>query len=142
MTKDKFCSFIDAVVKMRGMVTDTQALEVQSVYPTWKSGLQYAVGERILYNESLYKVSVAHTSQSDWTPDIALALFEPLDIVNEGDTNKPIAAAVGMRYYKDKYYYDETDGNTYLCTRQDTEDGTVLYYMPSALVSVYFELVK
>ena len=141
MTKDRFYSFIDAVVKMRGMATDAQALEIQSVYPDWKSGVQYIVGERVLYNDSLYKVSMDHTSQSDWTPDVARTLFEPLDVVNEGTLENPIAAASGMRYYKDKYYFDETDGNIYLCTRQDTDDGTVLHFMPSALVGVYFSTI-
>lgn len=141
MTKDRFCAFIDAVVKMREMATDTQAIEIQSIYPDWKSGTQYVVGERVLYNDSLYKVVQAHTSQVTWTPDVTPALFEPLDVVNEGTLENPIAAVSGMRYYKDKYYFDETDGNIYLCTRQDTDDGTVLHFMPSALVGVYFSTI-
>ena len=141
MTKDRFYSFIDAVVKMREMATDAQAIEIQSIYPDWKTDIQYAVGERVLYNNSLYKVSMDHTSQATWTPDVTPALFEPLDVVNEGTLENPIVAVSGMRYYKDKYYFDETDSNIYLCTRQDTDDGTVLHFMPNALVGIYFSTI-
>ena len=141
MTKEKFNSFINAVVKMRDLATDEQALEVASMYPDWKIGVAYTIGERVLYNNKLYKVAQNHTSQADWTPDIVPSLFEVLDAVNDGTLEKPIIASAGMRYYKDKYYLDETDGKVYLCIRQDSEDGTVLHYMPSALIGIYFQII-
>ena len=50
-------------------------------------------------------------------------------------------AAVGMRYYKDLYYAD--GDKIYLCTRDDTNgQGTILHYVPSQLVGIYFEEVK
>jgi hypothetical protein len=64
-------------------------------------------------------------------------------VVNEGDLAHPIIAAIGMVYFKDKYYLDETDGKVYLCIRDDSNsNGTALYYMPSTLVGVYFELAE
>lgn len=87
MTKDRIRSFIDAVVKMREIATDTQAIEVQSIYPTWKENTQYAIGERVLYNEVLYKVLIDHASQSDWAPDVAVSLFAKVlvtdDVISE-----------------------------------------------------------
>ena len=82
MTKDRVRSFIDAVIKMRGFVTDEQAVEVQAIYPDWKSDVDYVVGERVLYNDILYKVLIAHKSQSDWTPDVAVSLFAKVLIVD------------------------------------------------------------
>ena len=35
----------------------------------------YAVGDKVRYNGTLYKVLQAHTSQADWTPDAAPSLF-------------------------------------------------------------------
>lgn len=82
MTKDRVRSFIDAVIKMRGLATDEQAVEVQSIYPDWKSDVDYEVGERVLYEDILYKVLTAHKSQSDWTPDVAVSLFAKVLIVD------------------------------------------------------------
>jgi hypothetical protein len=41
----------------------------------WKESVDYVVGERVLYNDVLYKVITAHTSQADWSPNIAPSLF-------------------------------------------------------------------
>lgn len=117
------------------------AKENVGLYPVWVIGKEFEIGDRIDHKGKLYKVIQAHTSQITWTPDVTPALFEPLDVVNEGTLEKPIVAASGMRYYKDKYYFDETDGNIYLCIRQDTDDGTVLHFMPNALVEIYFSTV-
>ena len=82
MTKDRVRSFIDAVIKMRGLATDEQAVEAPSIYPDWKSDVQYEVGERVLYEDVLYKVLTAHKSQSDWAPDVAVSLFAKVLIVD------------------------------------------------------------
>lgn len=140
MKRDKAIAFIEAVKKVREIMSDDIALENMAIYPEWKENVELSVGNRVVYEDKLYKVIQAHTTQATWTPTNALTLFEPLDIVNEGTLGNPIVAAVGMTYYKDKYYLDETDGKVYLCTRQDTDDGTVLHYMPSALVGLYFAL--
>ncbi len=54
---------------------DDAAIENAILFPSWKVGMNYSVGERIRYNNLLYKVLQAHTSQSDWTPDVAPSLF-------------------------------------------------------------------
>jgi hypothetical protein len=38
-------------------------------------GIDYTVGNRVLFNEVLYKVLIAHTSQEAWTPADAPSLF-------------------------------------------------------------------
>lgn len=38
-------------------------------------GHAYAVGDKVRYNGTLYKVLQSHTSQEDWTPDTAPSLF-------------------------------------------------------------------
>ena len=54
---------------------DAEALEVQYLYPDWRSGKKYATGYRVNYNGILYKVLQDHTSQSDWTPDTTASLY-------------------------------------------------------------------
>lgn len=56
-------------------LTDEQALQVQNVFPIWEAGVQYLVGERVIYNDVLFKVITQHKSQADWTPATAPSLF-------------------------------------------------------------------
>lgn len=55
-------------------LTEEQAMELSTVYPKWKSGVAYKVGDIISYGENsvgdpqLYKIVQAHTSQDDWIP--------------------------------------------------------------------------
>lgn len=143
MKRKRAYAIIDAIKNVRAILTDEDALEHIALYPDWEVDKVVAVGDRIEHNGKLYKVITAHTTQEAWTPDVALTLFEPIDIVNEGTLEKPIIAAVGMTYFKDKHYLDETDGKIYLCVRDDSNgNGIVLYYVPSALVGVYFEMVN
>lgn len=75
ITKNKTRAIVDALVKLRGLATDEQACEVAILYPAWKEEVNYTVGERVLYNDVLYKVLQAHTSQANWAPDVAVSLF-------------------------------------------------------------------
>ena len=70
-------------VKLREMATDEQSLQGPKLYPVWKEDVDYVVGERVLYNEVLYKVLQVHTSQADWTPDAAHSLFAKVLIPDE-----------------------------------------------------------
>lgn len=70
-------------IKLREMATDEMSLQVPNLYPMWKEGMAYAVGYRVLYNEVLYKVITAHTSQEDWTPDVSPSLFAKVLIPDE-----------------------------------------------------------
>lgn len=54
---------------------DTAAIESPELFPNWKVDTQYAVGDRVRYEGVLYKVLQAHTSQAEWTPDVAVSLF-------------------------------------------------------------------
>lgn len=63
---------------------DEQALMVPTVFPLWAVGVPYQVDFKVRYNEVLYKVIQAHTSQEDWHPDVAVSLFTKV-IVGEVD---------------------------------------------------------
>lgn len=71
-------------------LTDEQALEIASVYPTWTVGVSYVTGVIISYgvnstgDPQLYKVLQDHTSQADWTPDTASSLYEAFGLDDEG----------------------------------------------------------
>ena len=75
MTRQEAEKFVQSIVTLRTSATDELALEAVSIYPAWQTGKAYTIGERIRYNNVLYKVLQAHTSQDDWTPDTAVSLF-------------------------------------------------------------------
>lgn len=75
MNREEAKSIIAALVKLRESATDEQALAAQELYPAWREDVEYAVGIRVLFEGTLYKVLQAHTSQSDWTPAASHSLF-------------------------------------------------------------------
>lgn len=63
-------------------LSDAQALQVPMLFDEFDgNGVAYEVGKRVLYNDILYKVIQAHTSQADWTPVAAPSLFAK--VINE-----------------------------------------------------------
>lgn len=75
MTREEAKLFIEAFVKLRELATDDMSLQVPNLYPTWKSEVEYKVNDRVLYNDTLYKVLQDHTSQETWTPTDTPSLF-------------------------------------------------------------------
>lgn len=65
---------------------DAKALTIQEFYDDWEVGVKYEVGTYIRYEEVLYKVITAHTSQSDWTPTSASSLFAKVLTDPTGET--------------------------------------------------------
>lgn len=145
MKRDIALKVVDYLKNTRNLITEEMALNYVALYPNWEKqiGKELIVGERIEFEDRLYKVLTTHTAQETWAPNVAPTLFEPIDVVNEGTLSSPIIAAAGMTYFKDKYYLDETDGKIYLCIRDDSNgNGTALHFMPSALVGTYFKLAE
>lgn len=83
MTRAEAEKIIAALVTLRELATDEQALKAPTLYPAWRSGVAYTAGQRVLYNAVLYKVLQAHTSQETWTPDTAPSLFAKVLIPDE-----------------------------------------------------------
>lgn len=118
-------------------LTDKEALEVKEMYPKWESGLSVNVGERYLYEDVLWEVIQAHTTQENWKPSISTSsLWKTVDVEHEGTLEDPIIYTPPMQLYKDKYY--KQNDIVYKCTR-DSE--IPLSHDLSALVGTYVELV-
>ena len=56
-------------------LTAEEVEEVTYLFNEFEVGKSYIVGDMLVCNDKLYKVVQAHTSQSDWTPDITASLF-------------------------------------------------------------------
>lgn len=115
------------VVQMfAGSLSEESALEVASIYDAWKIGKPYVAGEFVKYGTNgvgdaqLYKVVSAHTSQSDWTPDVTPALYTPIGLNDSGYPvwSRPTGAHDAYNKgdivdYNGALYESLIDGNVY-----------------------------
>ena len=97
-----------------GYLPDEEAETVTALFPDWEDGKAYAVGDRVKFNELLYRCVQAHTSQSDWTTDVSVSLFKAIGIA---DDDIPLwSQPVGTEdaYMKgDKVHYPDAEGGVY-----------------------------
>lgn len=71
-------------------LTNEERLDKISIYPKWERDIFYQENEKVRHQDKLYKVIQNHTSQDDWTPDVATSLF--VEIVADeviGEFKKP-----------------------------------------------------
>lgn len=115
-------------------VDDQTALRMLSYYPEWEVGKSYPKGFKVQYKEKLYKVATAHTSQADWTPDVAATLFVRIDETHDGSEFDPIPYDGNMTLESGKYYTQ--NGERYVCIR---DTGNPVYHALVDLVGIYVE---
>lgn len=123
-TEPDYDELIGAVKKMLSTqaeeLSDEDALDVAALFPTWASklGMQVNVGERLWYNEKLYKVIQAHTTQEDWTPDVVPGLYTEVSILEWPDFVQPTgvqdAYMTGDKVtFEGTHYVSLIDNNTW-----------------------------
>lgn len=83
----KLRRIIETAVHALGL-EDTDALDVQTLYPAWSCGANYEPGQRVRYDGVLYRCLQAHAAQEAWTPAAASSLWarvlvESSDAVSE-----------------------------------------------------------
>ena len=62
---------------------DETSADTPEIFPAFDpDGHAYKTGDKISYGGKTYKVLQDHTSQPDWTPDVAVSLFA--EIINQG----------------------------------------------------------
>ena len=99
-------------------LTPEELIDIINIYQTWGSGLDVKVDEMYKYNGELFKVIQAHTTQSDWQPDIVPALFnkiQPPSVIPEwvqpsGAGDAPNTG--DRRIYNGEVYESLIDANT------------------------------
>lgn len=99
---------------------DESALQGIELFPLWKAipPMEYEVGDRIRYNDTLYKCVQAHTSQSDWTPDVTPALWVEVSIEEFPKWKQPTGAqdaySKGDKVsHNGKHWVSTVDGNVW-----------------------------
>lgn len=107
-------------------LNDEQAMEVADLYPAWVDKKAYAVDEIVKYGVNadgetqLYKVIQAHTSQADWTPDVANSLFKAVGFTDSGVSiwTQPLGATDAYMKgdvvsYNDQIWISDVDNNVW-----------------------------
>ena len=60
-------------------LSDEDALSGIELFPKWSSEAVYAVGDRVRYEDTLYKCLTAHNAQPTWTPADSPSLWVRID---------------------------------------------------------------
>lgn len=116
MKRSELYKIREMIEKAAASLTDTEALEAPALFPAWAVGKAYTVGERVAYGGKLYKVLQAHTSQADWTPDVAVSLFAEVAKPGEIPVWKQPTGAQDAYNTGDKVHYPDEAGPVYVST--------------------------
>ena len=97
---------------------DATALTGVELFPNWMADHAYDTGERVQYEDTLYKCVQAHTSQNSWTPDITPALWARVSIDEYPEWVQPTgvqdAYSIGDKVsHNDKHWISEVDANVW-----------------------------
>lgn len=69
-------AILEKAMTIASGLTDAEAVTATCLHPRWSAGgVAYAKGQRVQYENTLYTVLQAHTSQATWTPTDAPSLF-------------------------------------------------------------------
>lgn len=103
-----------------GTIDEVTASEHTDLFSPWAAGIAYKIGDLRQYDDSLYRCVQAHTSQEDWTPDIAASLWSKVGdpTVEFPEWSQPIGAhdayATGDKVsYNGKHWASTIAGNVW-----------------------------
>ena len=92
-------------------MTDEEGLEYIPLFKSWETDTSYSLGDRVKYDNLLYKCVQAHTSQDDWTPDLTPALWTRVSVDEWPEWVQPTGAQDAYMT-GDKVTYE---GHHYIC---------------------------
>lgn len=79
ITRQKARTLRRHIEQASASLPDIDALDAVELFPNWKTDIEYEVGDRVRYEDTLYKCLTAHTSQSTWTPPDSPSLWVRVD---------------------------------------------------------------
>lgn len=120
MTREHALKLRELILKASVSLDDESALDGIELFPLWKAmpPMTYEIGDRVRYNDTLYKCVQAHTSQSDWTPDVTPALWTEVSIDEFPEWKQPTGAQDAYRIgdkvsHLEKHWISAIDYNVY-----------------------------
>lgn len=122
-------------------LTDEQALSVKLLHPEWEEfiGGSLSVGERVMYDNKLYKVKQEiNPVLENQPPSIeTAALYEEINEKHAGTKEDPIPFNNNMELELGKYY--SQNGVTYMCFRDSQQP---VYQNLADLVGIYVQIAE
>lgn len=121
-------SYVDDARRLRPIIEeaskslpDEEAVNAPELFPAWNGdGVAYEVGDRVSYEDFLWKCISAHTSQPDWTPVAAVSLWVRVDdpSIEWPEWRQPVGAAdaypAGAKVsHNDKHWISDVDANVW-----------------------------
>lgn len=116
ITKGKAKALRKAIEDAAVFLPDDKAIEAIELYPLWEIGVGYETGERIRYDEKLYRVVQSHTSQTGWEPPSVPALFTEIAYPGYIPVWKQPTGAQDAYMKGDKVHYPDKDSAVYAST--------------------------
>lgn len=120
MTREKARQLRAMIEKASVSLADEDALEAIELFPRWNEAKAYAIGDRVRYNDLLYKCLLDHQAQASWTPDTATSLWVRVDNPAEEwpEWRQPVgsadAYALGAKVsHNDKHWISIVDNNVW-----------------------------
>ena len=118
MTRAEAIEFRKKIELASAWTDDADALEIIDLFPLWKAGKDYIIGERVQHLGLLYKCVQAHTSQSDWAPDVTPALWVRVYVEEWPEWVQPAGSADAYNTgdkvtYKGQHYISLIDANVW-----------------------------
>lgn len=118
ITKEKARVLRRLIEQAAVTLNDEEALEGVELFPVWKTETAYGLNDRVQHEDVLYKCVQAHTSQSDWTPDVTPALWTRVSIEEWPDWIQPTGAqdayAEGDKVsHSEKHWISDVDVNVW-----------------------------
>ena len=128
ITIEKAKALRKKIESMSAELTDADAIDVPELFPKWTLK-EYAFGDRVRYEDILYKCLQAHTSLSDWTPDVAVSLWVRVDdpSIEFPEWKQPTGAQDAYMKgdkvsYNGKHYISIVDNNVWSPTTYGWEE--------------------
>ena len=118
MTREHARKLRQMIVKASASLPDEDALQSVELFAPWADETAYAVDDRIRYNGILYRCVQAHTSQTDWTPDITPALWVVVSLDEFPEWVQPTGAHDAYNTgdkvsHLEKHWISTMDANVY-----------------------------
>lgn len=95
---------------------DEDAWNAPELFPWWKPDLAVALGDRLCYEDKLYKCVQAHTTQEGWEPDKTPALWTEVAKPGEIPVWKQPTGAQDAYMTGDKVHYPTASDPVYVST--------------------------
>ncbi len=65
----------ELINKASKSLTDDEGAYVPRLFERWETNKAYTIGDRVCYEDNLYKILQDHTSHEAYTPDVTVSLY-------------------------------------------------------------------